>query len=366
MSAVRGGIDMARKRRRRKRRRYRSRSFLGAVLLFVIAAIYAGYYQEGSGPGAGAFPGMETEKEHGEDTGNSQKTQGEEIPKKDGEETASGERAENEPLPAGDGSIPGKSEFRITYLDVGQADCTILQCDGQAMLIDAGNNNDAETVLEALYGLGIEKLDYVVATHSHEDHIGAMDTVLQQLPAEHIIYYRENVKEGSMTETYRSFLQAAEENGAEYIAPEPLKEFSFGSAGVMILGPSEEVCTDPNNSSVCLMVTYGKNKFLFTGDAEAKSEQAMLRLGISLEADVFQAGHHGSSTSNSEEFLEAADPVYAVISCGAGNEYGHPHSEVLARLEELDVMIYRTDTLGTITLVSDGSNISISTKTSGK
>ena len=152
---------------------------------------------------------------------------------------------------------------------------------------------------------------------------------------------------------------AVEENGAKYIAPELLKEFSFGSAKVQILSPSEEVCTDPNNCSVSVMVTYGKNKFLFTGDAEEKSEKAMLELGISLEADVFQAGHHGSNTANSEAFLKAVDPVYFIISCGEGNKYGHPHAEVMARLE--DEMIYRTDTMGTITLVSDGKNISIST-----
>lgn len=247
------------------------------------------------------------------------------------------------------------SEFRITYLDVGQADCSILQCDGLSMIIDAGNNGDSKTILAALEELGIEKLDYVIATHSHEDHIGAMDEVLLAIPANYVIYY----KESSTTRTYQNFLNAIEENGAEYIAPELLKEFSFGSAKVQILSPSEEVCTDPNNSSVSVLITYGKNKFIFTGDAEEKSEKAMLQLGISLEADVLQAGHHGSSTANSEAFLAAVDPVYVIISCGVDNKYGHPHEEMLARLE--DEMVYRTDIMGTITLTSDGKDISIST-----
>lgn len=308
---------MAQEKKRGKGGKNNKRSILAAILLLILAALY---------------------------TGNSL-----------GEDGQEGRRAPGE---ASVETLAGGKGLYITYLDVGQADCTILQCDGQAMLIDAGNRNDAETVLEALSSLEIEKLDYVVATHSHEDHIGAMAAVLRQVPADYIIYYPENVQ----TKVYQNFLAAAGENGAVYIKPELLEVFDFGGGTIQVLAPDEGVCTDANNTSVAVMVTYGKNKFLFTGDAEEKSENAMLELGVSLEADVFQAGHHGSSTSNSEAFLKKVDPVYTVISCGTGNSYGHPHSETLARLVDMDVMVYRTDTMGTITIVSDGSGISISTE----
>lgn len=253
-------------------------------------------------------------------------------------------------------------ELKITYLDVGQADCTILQCEGYNMIIDAGNNADAEDILNALRELGITKLEYVVATHSHEDHIGAMDNVLNEFPAEYIIYPQEEKD----TVSYRDFLQAAQENGAEYMEPVVGTEFQLGGATAVVLAPEATEGTDANNCSTALLITFGENKFLFTGDAEEESEEAMLALGISLEADVFQAGHHGSSTSNSEAFLEAVNPVYTIISCGADNTYGHPHSEVVARFAEMDVMVYRTDTMGTITVTSDGASIHIATAGSGK
>ncbi|MDE7298180.1 MAG: MBL fold metallo-hydrolase [Lachnospiraceae bacterium] len=246
----------------------------------------------------------------------------------------------------------------VTYLDVGQADCTILQCGDRTMLIDGGGNSGARTVLAALEALGVERIDYVVATHSHEDHIGGLDEVLARCPTENIICRREE----STTKSYLDFLREAEACGARWIVPEPGLKFALGDASFLLLAPSEEVFEKANNCSVALLVTFGKTRFLFTGDAEAESERAMLELGLSLEADVYKAGHHGSSTSSTEKFVEAVDPVYAVISCGAGNEYGHPHSEVMSRLEEHDVQIYRTDMMGTVTIVSDGKTLNIRTQ----
>ncbi|MBQ9118626.1 MAG: MBL fold metallo-hydrolase [Lachnospiraceae bacterium] len=245
----------------------------------------------------------------------------------------------------------------ITYLDVGQADCTILQWQEYAMLIDAGNDADAALVLTTLERLGIEQLDYVIATHSHEDHIGAMDEVLWKIPTECLIYPEET----SEMAVYLDFLEAAE-RVEKRLVPHPGEVYELGALQIQVLAPHEGFRDNPNNASVAVRLVYGENSFVFTGDAEAESEMCMLEFGMELESDVLQAGHHGSSTSNTEAFLEAVDPVYVIISCEKDNAYGHPHSEVLARLEEMDVQVYRTDTMGTITLVSDGKNIKISTE----
>ena len=245
-------------------------------------------------------------------------------------------------------------EMQVYFLDVGQADCTVLVSDGEALLIDAGNNGDEELVVDFLQELDVDRLVYAVGTHSHEDHIGGLDEVLRHCDPEHVIMPEEKSRD---TVTYKDVLAAIEEGDVPVIRPEVGAEYEFGNASFQILGPGESEKKDPNEYSVCLRVTYGETSFLFTGDAEAGEEKEMLATGLDLTCDVFQAGHHGSSTSNTLEFLQAADPIYAVISCGEGNEYGHPHWEVLAALEDEDVQMYRTDQVGTILAVSDGQEI---------
>ena len=251
-----------------------------------------------------------------------------------------------------------EGELVVTYLDVGQADCTVLQCGEHAMMIDGGGRSTSEEVVSAVKSLGITKFDYIVATHSHEDHIGGRGAVLDEFAAETVIFRQEE----NDSKIYGQFQDAVKRNGAQVIVPKPGLSLTFGDAAIRILAPDDSVFKEANNCSVALMVTFGEKKFLFTGDAEEESEEQMLMLGLPLEADVFQAGHHGSQTSNTQAFAEAADPVYVVVSCGEGNEYGHPHSEVIARFEELDAQIYRTDTMGTVTVRTDGSSLSITTQ----
>lgn len=247
----------------------------------------------------------------------------------------------------------GDGDLNVYYLDVGQADCTILENDGEVLMIDAGNNDDDELILDFLREKGIQNIKYAIGTHSHEDHVGGLDAVLEEVETDHVILPEED----SNTRTYRDVLTAIKEQDIDLIRPEIGAQYSFGNASFQILAPSDGKKSSPNHYSVGVMVTYGKTKFLFTGDAEEAQEKEMLLTGIPLECDVFKAGHHGSSTSNSLDFVRAADPTWAVISCGEGNSYGHPHVEVLAEFEDEDIQIYRTDRQGTITAVSDGQDI---------
>lgn len=263
-----------------------------------------------------------------------------------------------------DNGIVADAKFEVHYLDVGQADCTVLLSDGEALLIDAGNNDDDQVILDYLTELHrqgkLETIKYAIGTHSHEDHDGALDAVMKEYPPRYVILPEEE----ATTRTYRDVLSVIEEKEIPVIRPVPGDTYSFGQASFQILGPIEGEKPSPNEYSVCVMVTYGRNRFLFTGDAEAAEEKEMLEkwnMPGALECDVFQAGHHGSSTSNSHAFLEAIDPTYTVISCGVDNKYGHPHAETLAEFEDQDIQVYRTDKMGTIVAVSDGTQVRMKT-----
>lgn len=252
----------------------------------------------------------------------------------------------------------GGEKLVVTYLDVGQADCTILQCGEHSMMIDGGGRGSAKEVIEAAAELGIKEFDYIVATHSHEDHIGGLPKVIRAFKVKNVIFSEEDKD----TKIYEDFKSAVKESGATVIVPKPGVSFEFGNALVEIFAPCEVEYDNTNNYSAALVVTFGKEKFLFTGDAEEESEKQMLELGTLPDVDVFQAGHHGSETSNSEAFLKVVNPAYAIISCGVDNKYGHPHAEVIARFVDMDMQIYRTDVMGTITIKTDGNTLDISTQ----
>ena len=242
--------------------------------------------------------------------------------------------------------------LRVDFLNVGQADCALLSTNGHYMVIDGGNNGDADTILSYLEGQGVEKLDAVVGTHPHEDHIGSLDAIINHFDVDAV--YMPKIMHTS--KTFEDVLDAVANKGLKIKSPSPGDTIDFNGLEIEVLGPQREY-KDFNNNSIVLKVNAGETAFLFTGDAEETADKDILQVGYDLQADVLKVGHHGSSTSSSQAFLQAVKPKYAVISVGVGNSYHHPEEEALQRLQSIGAEIYRTDLQGNIVCTTDGKNI---------
>ena len=248
-------------------------------------------------------------------------------------------------------------ELYMYVIDVGQADSTlILLPDGENILIDAGNRDDAAFLKKFIKERGVEKMDYVVATPPHEDHIGAMSEIIESF--EIGIFFMPDAV--NTTSCYEDMINSlVNENVIVETAQKGviLKE---GDCKIEILSPNEDVYEDFNHVSAVTKITYLDTSFLIMGDAEKINENEMLENNRkALKSTVLRLGHHGSNTSSSKKFLQVVDPEIAVISVGEGNDYGHPHKEVKARLKKLKIPYYRTDESGTILIVSDGDEIEV-------
>lgn len=243
------------------------------------------------------------------------------------------------------------SELIVTFLDVGQGDAALIECDGHYMIIDGGNPDDSSKIYTILQTRDIPKLDIVVASHAHSDHIGGLAGALNYADADAalcpVTVYD--------SETFADFTKYA----GEITVPNVGDTYTLGDATIEILGVNGGIET--NDTSIILSVKHGENRFIFTGDAEREAEQAVLSAYTNLEADVLKIGHHGSDTSTSYVWLNAITPEYAVISCGANNSYGHPTDTVLSRLRDAETTVYRTDLHGDITFISDGESLSVDT-----
>jgi len=249
-------------------------------------------------------------------------------------------------------------QLRVSYIDVGQADSILIQQGNSSMLIDAGNNGDSETVKKYISNQGITKLDYVVGTHPHEDHIGGLDYIINSFQVGKI--YMPKVT--NTTKTFQDVITAIKNKGMQITTPVVKDSFKLGEATCTILAPNSSTYEDINNYSIVIKIQFGNNSFLFDGDAGAISEMEMVKKGLDLKADVIKIGHHGSYTASCENFLAAVKPKYAVISVGKDNDYGHPHKGTMERLQAKGIKLYRTDECGTVVCTSDGNNISFNCK----
>lgn len=245
-----------------------------------------------------------------------------------------------------------KENFSVSFIDVGQADSVLIRNGNYNMLIDAGNNEDGEKLVNYFKSLGIEEFTYVFATHPHEDHIGGMDDIINNFKIDN--YYMSNKL--STTKTFTDVLDALDGRNLKYTVPNKGDTLKLGDANIKVIYPGDDK-SNINDSSIVLKMTYGKNSFLLTGDATSNVERKIYNEDI--KSDVLKVAHHGSSYSSTDVFLDRVKPYYAVISVGKNNIYNHPSNKTLEKLNKRNIKVYRTDLDGTITFTSDGDNLSV-------
>lgn len=252
--------------------------------------------------------------------------------------------------------------MRVSYIDVGQGDSEFIELpDGKTLLIDAGTNESGDDVVEYIKSLGYTSIDYVVGTHPHEDHIGGLDDVINTFDIGDIYL----PKASADTKTFEDVMDAiTAKNYIVYTAHSgvTIDKDERKNLSVYMVAPVSGEYEELNNFSAVIKIVYGDTSFLFTGDAEELAEN---EITDDVSADVLKVGHHGSTTSTGQAFLDKVNPSIAVISCGAGNKYGHPNQETLDKLNAKNIEILRTDELGTIVITSDGKTITKEVTTEG-
>lgn len=245
-------------------------------------------------------------------------------------------------------------EVRVHFIDVGQADCILLQADGENMLIDAGNNEDAEKITAYLHSQGVKTLKYVIGTHGHEDHIGGLDRVIKEFQIGTLFLPRPAYE----TVSYGDVLKAVKEKQLLPKVPKYKEKRNLGNANFLFITPDGEGDYEElNDSSIGIRFINGKHSFLLCGDISYHMESQLLKSRVYLHCDVLKVSHHGSSDTSSFGFLKKAAPRYAVISCGKDNDFGHPHQRTLEKIKKLEIQLFRTDEQGTIIFRSDGNRL---------
>jgi len=257
--------------------------------------------------------------------------------------------------------------LQVYYLDVGQGDSQLIRIPGEAgyfnMLIDTGEYEYADGLTDYLKGLEVERIDALVCSHPHTDHMGCMARIIQRFDIGALYMPLMPEDKAPTTTAYEKLLDAALEKGLtiNQLHEDAVIESPAGSQFQVMSPRADADWEGANNYSAVIRLVYGEASFLFTGDAEKDSEEVILADGYMLRSDVLKCGHHGSSTSTSDEFLDAVDPQYAIISCGEDNRYGHPHHETMEKLDASEIITYRTDQDGTILAESTGGSITFTT-----
>lgn len=247
------------------------------------------------------------------------------------------------------------NKMLVHYIDVGQGDSILIQVNNKNLLIDAGPNSDKKKLLNYLSALNLEILDYVIATHPHEDHIGNMDNVINNYNV--LTFYSPKVQ--STTKTFEKMVESLKSKNLKInVIKKGTDSIDLGkNTKVTVFSPNKDSYEDLNDYSPVMKIEYGKTSFLFTGDAQKDVEKEILAANEDISADVLKVGHHGSSTSTTNDFLKKVNPSLGVISVGQDNSYNHPNNDTIKRLNENKVIVYRTDKDGTVVLSSDGSKI---------
>ncbi|WP_342686137.1 MULTISPECIES: MBL fold metallo-hydrolase [unclassified Methanoculleus] len=253
--------------------------------------------------------------------------------------------------------VPGLSgDLVVHFIDVGQGDSILLEFRDKTLLIDAGEREMGEHVVAYLESQNVERLDAVVATHAHSDHVGGLAEVISAYPVGLFV----DAGQPHPTATYENLLALIEERKVPYTVAERGQTISLDpDLEIRVLNPASEPLGDPNEDSIVLKATYGEISYLFMGDAGEPAEECLIGAGLDLDTDVLKVGHHASRYASSAEFLAAASPAVSVITVGAGNDYGHPHEETLERLEAAGSRIYRTDRDGTVVVSTDGETLAV-------
>lgn len=247
-----------------------------------------------------------------------------------------------------------EKELLVHYIDIGQGDSILIQINNKNLLIDSGPGTASSKLFSYLDKYGVRKLDYIIATHPHEDHIGNMGSVIKK----YVIGQFYAPKISSSTKTFESMTSALKQKKLKINVAKPGVSLDLGSGiNCDIIAPLNTHYDETNHYSAVVKLSFGSKKFLFMGDAEKVNERELLASKVDLNADVLKVGHHGSSSSSSKEFLEAVSPEIAVISCGKGNDYGHPHKETTIELNRRNITLYRTDINKDILLICDGNKI---------
>lgn len=262
--------------------------------------------------------------------------------------------------PPAQAPAPGE-KLRVHILDVGQADCILIQGPEKTMVIDGGEAGNGPDIIRYLRDQGVERIDFYLNSHPHADHYGGITQVMEAIPTGEFFHHPPPAEYAPATRGYQKLLQYLIDSGMKTTVLDPGDTIDLGGGAVLTCLAPLEGYEDLNNNSLVERLVYRDRAFLFTGDAEKKSESAILKSGAELSADVYSVPHHGSSTGVTQAFLDAVDPVYATVSVGMDNDYGHPHRETLERLQQKKVTCLRTDLLGNIVIETDGESLTVST-----